>query len=844
MVDSPLTLLNTPALLIAACVATLVIAVSVRRRIRLSGARVVLAGLAAAAMVAAAGEPIWRTASSGEVAVLVDCSASTRTASYRDPATLERRLDTLLGDTPRRVYRFADGVLIPLPARVESVGDSSLPDLPSEKTRYVPPAESAVLLFSDGQFALPETAPPTFSVIDPNLLSARDGRITQLRQDDGAAIASLDLAERRALRWTGPGRADSTNVDAASDMGASGNADTESVPAGRLLRRHAIAQPPATIAAMLSPGDAWPENDALTLEPILPASQERWFVSRTAEKPPAGFRLLRPSDLPGDASGWLRAAVVVLDNLPADSLTERARDQLEDYVRRLGGGVVLMGGDRAFSAGGYVGTRLEQLSPLASVPPRPATHWMLLTDGSGSMNQPTATGGSGTRWQAAAEAIVRLLPTLPPDDPVDVGSFAARVDWWSTGASAAETARRPLPPADRRPGGPTGLVPAIDDAIRRHDPALPGVLLLLSDTDATLDDAAALAARMKARNIRLYLLALGEGQALEPLRRIAIESGGAVVAQNDAGRWATAAADLLAEASLTPVQRVAVAVRFTGPMTTTPGRTVTTWNRTFLKPRATELARLDDLPATRSIPGTPNAASPDGTSTDATTPAPRETNDPTKSDNVAPPLAAVWQAGEGRVAAAAFTLTDDERSRFVDTVARPPHDPRFSIRWSTQGDEIRVRVDAIGTDSTSQPGYLNGLAITLDRSAGSPAAASTLPTSDTGAHQRLQQTAPGRYELTIPASGVATVVTLRQGGEAIDRIALPGRYAPEFDEIGINRAALDQLASQTGGRVIEADEDRRITFPHSWQAISLSPWLAGAAAMLLLVTLVARNQQV
>ena len=37
----------------------------------------------------------------------------------------------------------------------------------------------------------------------------------------------------------------------------------------------------------------------------------------------------------------------------------------------------------------------------------------------------------------------------------------------------------------------------------------------------------------------------------------------------------------------------------------------------------------------------------------------------------------------------------------------------------------------------------------------------------------------------------------------MDRIAVAGRYAPEFDAIGNDRSAMNQLARRTGGAVID-----------------------------------------
>src|SRR5262245_40518363 len=85
-----------------------------------------------------------------EVVVMVDLSASTRTASFRDRDARQARINQLLGQTPYREETFSDE--------------------PVERTIFAPPPSAdAVLLFSDGQFELPQSAPPTFIAVDSNL---------------------------------------------------------------------------------------------------------------------------------------------------------------------------------------------------------------------------------------------------------------------------------------------------------------------------------------------------------------------------------------------------------------------------------------------------------------------------------------------------------------------------------------------------------------------------------------------------------------------------------------------------------------------------------------------------
>jgi hypothetical protein len=407
---------------------------------------------------------------------MVDLSASTRGASFRDRATLERRVRQLLGDVPFRVTYFAQQNTVAPP------DGSPLGDLPGDATRFAPPAAPAVLLFSDGRFELPPTAPPTFVVADANLDQPGDAAVTRLEQRGRELATTVHNGGDRARTLA---------------LGSSATRPAIPVEPGAVtITRPFEASAATAIGARLNPADRWPENDGLSLPLPVPPRSQRWLVMTSRPAPGAGWLTLSPDALPDDPAAYLAPAAIVLDNLAASDLSDAQHRLLEQYVRDLGGALVIAGGDRTFAPGFYAGTPLEALSPLASVPPVPAVHWVLLADASGSMSQAAtaaARGSGATRWQLAAAAVARLLPQLPPDDPVSAGSFAAELTWWSTGRTARETAGRPLPPADIVPNGPTNLAAALRRVAREVDGKLPTELLVVSDADVTIDQPDALA---------------------------------------------------------------------------------------------------------------------------------------------------------------------------------------------------------------------------------------------------------------------------------------------------------------------------------------------------------------
>jgi hypothetical protein len=183
-----------------------------------------------------------------------------------------------------------------------------------------------------------------------------------------------------------------------------------------------------------------------------------------------------------------------------------------------------------------------------------------------------------------------------------------------------------------------------------------------------------------------------------------------------------------------------------------------------------------------------------------------------------------WNVGDGRAAAAAFAAPAEVATALARTVERPPRDPRLRVTWDA-GSKLRVTVDAV--DATT---YLNGLKLTIELDDGSGTAGRSIA---------LPQTGPGRHELSLDAPRRPTLARLRQDGGLLDARALAGRYAPEFDAVGNDRAGLAALARRTGGGVIEPNTTGRLRdLNRPRRRVPLVPFLATAGAVLVAAGLV------
>jgi hypothetical protein len=724
------------------------------RRIELPQAVRWLLVLACGCFALAAGEPRWNRPRPGVVDVLVDVSPSTRTADFRDRAALDAHIAQLLGGANYPLKFFADGIVSP------DVEQKTLPDVPCEKTTLPPLEGDAVLLFSDARCAIPQAGPPTYVVVDPGLEQPGDAAVTRLEMHgDDVSVG---------LRNDGPPRG--LTID--------GAADTRPIaaPTGEYIVNRTVRPETAGVTAHLAPGDPWPENDALSAIPLPPKTTQRWWIGST--NPGGEWTFFTPQLLPADAVGYLTPSLIVLDNVSAGQLDETRQQRLSQYVTALGGGLILRGGDHAFGAGKYVGSVLETLSPLASVPPRPVMRWSLLVDGSGSMSDSIA---GGTRWSLAIASMLQVLPHLPPDDLADAGSFAQALSWWSEGKSVRETMRQMFPPNDISPHGPTNLEPALLEIAGNSAGDMPRQLLLISDADVQIDRPEALIELMRKKQIHLHVLAIGDGSGLAVLRHIAAATQGAVAQRVDPAQWAAGAAELLGNAMPSYLERKSIAIEYEKELAKFPMQTISAWDRVWLKDGAAELAGASDTGA-----------------------------------HV--PLIATWNAGEGHVAATAFDAGNEQIESLAELVAQPPRDPRFAAIWQV-GPVLGVSIEAIDGKK-----YLNNLPMTIR----------FLPTSGPGSiiEQPVPQVEPGRYSVDVGAPRAPAIAEVAVGGNVIDRIAVAGRYAPEFDGIGNDHAAMRLLADRTGGDVISPAMARVIDFKWPRRMVPMASWFAGLGALL------------
>lgn len=554
--------------------------------------------------------------------------------------------------------------------------------------------------------------------------------------------------------------------------------------------------------AEVTPADDWPENNRASCVVRTGHDREILYVhAGPAPGPalpilqaaaPAGVRLrVAPAEgLPAPAA---EQTTVVLDNVSAWTLGPAAAARLAQRVTQAGMGLLVLGGDSAFAAGGYGDSPINAVLPVTSrTGERPPLELVLVMDCSGSMNE---SADALPKLAVAKQAVLALWPALGEADRLAIVAFAgeSRVVSPLVPVAQWEDLRRRL--LEMAAGGGTRITPAVEAALRLFPAPATGAaagaktvrhVLLLSDGRSEDFDVSRLAADCREGRLTLSVVATGRDADRDRLGRLAKESGGRLYAAADFGR--------LGETFLKDMAWA----RGEG-LREEPRRAA--WNHPEPIWRTTggPLPAVDAWNATRAKDGAdvPWAAAP----ADA-------------ADKDAPPLLAAWRRGLGKAAAMPWAVgqasgdwtSGDALARHLGTVlnwlASPMTPPNWTARLTQDGGRWRVRVEESAA----------ALPQSAPTGAASPAFAATIFPAAAGEASRaasLEQVRPGIYDTDLgPVGQDAAEVVVRRaddtGGAA--HLAVPGLPPREYEELGLDRNHLAEIIRAGGGEILTAPQ--------------------------------------
>ena len=485
------------------------------------------------------------------------------------------------------------------------------------------------------------------------------------------------------------------------------------------------------------------------------------------------------------------ASAVILDNVSAWALGPGAPG-LADLVARGGLGLLAIGGDAAFAAGGYGDSFLEDILPVSSrTGRRPPLEMVLVIDSSGSMNETVGSGpGAPRKITLAKQAVLALHAALAPADRIGIVAFAGEPRTVSTlvPASEWETLRSRL--VSLEASGGTRITPALAGALDLLPPAAAGEnqpvrhLLLLSDGRSQDFDLPLLIARCRERGVSVSAVATGadarlaaEADAdLESLGRLARETGGRLYRSTDLARLAeTFLKDLTWARGEGLTEGVFPAAwRDPQPVWRQPGPT---------------LPAVAACNVTRPKEGASILWETAGTELGTL------------------PLLAVWRRGLGKAAAMPWPAgraggawtADDGLGRYLRDILAWLEGPASPAAWSARvfdrDGRWRVRVEQASSAVAATPVRFSAAVF----EAGAP-----------GARQiALEAVEPGAAEADLgprTARGATLIVRASdEGGERMT-LALPGLPPREYERFGVDRPLLERIVTAGGGKIHENPE--------------------------------------
>lgn len=483
-----------------------------------------------------------------------------------------------------------------------------------------------------------------------------------------------------------------------------------------------------------------------------------------------------PGGFPGSLKELERFDFVIVSDVAKDMLSLGAQELIEQYVRDLGGGFLFAGGENGYGLGGWYRTTIERILPVRMDNEKkkemPSVAMVLVIDRSGSM-----TGLPLEMAKAAAKATVGILGS---DDLVGVIAFDSAPTRFVKIQPARNRSRIANEIARIQPGGGTEIFPALDAAYQDMTvtQARKKHVILLTDGKANHAGIRDLVSAMIAESITVTTVGLG-GDVDEPLLKMIADVGGgrfhAVNDPNNLPRVFTKETEMIARAAAVeeyfPVTQVGEA--------------------SFLKGIDVRTApNLHGYVSTKLKPPPAQELLQDG--------------------DTGEPILARWRVGLG------WTLawTSDAKTRWavewirwpgwekfwgqlVHEHMRQKHRRELDMKTEVTGGVLHASVDAFGVDERFENNLSSKLSVIGPEPGGKTR---TTP---------LRQTAPGRYEATMPLEGFGSFLlraeharrdqdgTLRPVATSSGHVSNP--YPAEYASFEPDVTTLERAAAATGG---------------------------------------------
>lgn len=522
-------------------------------------------------------------------------------------------------------------------------------------------------------------------------------------------------------------------------------------------------------------------------------------------------------DVGGTIHGFVNYNAIILDNISARTISFPIMEQIEKYVKDMGGGLIMIGGDKSFGAGHYKKTPIEKTLPVfMDVPTDVQISELVLIfviDKSSSM---ATSYKDKTKLEMAKVAAFSAIEMLNPIDSVGVVTFDTEFEWIVPLTRAIERQMIADKLSQVMEGGGTDLYPALEDAFRvlNQIKSKRKHVIVLSDGETEEANFHFLVQSMNASGISISTVAVGKGSHVELMRSMA--------------EWGQGRAYYTDDPSSIPKI-------FTGETKIITQRVITEkTEQPFLRIPHEMLQGIENvnLPLVYGQVVTyPKAGAG------------------VLIETSQGPLLAAWQYGLGR----SIAFTSDLSGRWGKDWVVWDHYGRFTsqmVKW-VQRKEAHKSIFATiarrgekGTftvDITSdQRRFVNHLDLNVN----------VLLPSGQNRTFSLDQTAPGRYQCSFPAEEIGAYFfsvfdnqSLSGSPPQVFGFGIP--YTEEFNNTGVNMQLMEDLASATNGKVLSIDriptDLYTTTSDLKRSGMPLWPYLVLVFLLLLIIDVAARK---
>ena len=521
--------------------------------------------------------------------------------------------------------------------------------------------------------------------------------------------------------------------------------------------------------------------------------------------------------IPKDMAGLQKYDGLVLSNVSSLKMTKKQMENIRDYVREQGGGLIMLGGEESFGLGGYYRTPIEEALPVTMEVKQkieiPSLAVVLSIDRSGSMAM--TTDEKVTKLDIAKEAAHLVVDLLDERNEVGVMSWDTEFIWDSPLKPARDKQSIHHAIATIKAGGGTDGYPALKESyqVLFDRPALLKHVIFLSDGQMTRGDFSGLLRRMAKDKITVSTVAIGKDADVPLMVDVAKWGRGRFYYTEDDStipRIFTLETQLASKASLVEQPFKAVVA----------------------SPAHEAIQEIDwkEAPPLGGYVATSMKANADLV----------------LMTHQEDPLLATWRYGLGRSVA----FTSDAKAKWGVLWVRWggfnkfwSQVTRWALRTGTRSDTVATvsRTDNVGevtVDAIDPKGEFINF---LDSQVGVVAPDKTRTVID------LEQVGPGRYRGRFPAGqeGVYLVGMAQRRADQMVGSQLAGLVVPygqEFRDLGVDESFLRELTELTGGGILAEPKDAFLQNRHkSRLSVDIWPWLVGMVAMLLIPEIALRR---